>query len=48
MKDNVSSTTFLIVDTISFDRFFMCKLEKLKRINDKKSTLKKTEKKKKN
>ena len=35
MKDNnVSSATFLIVDTISFDRFFMCKLEKLKRIND--------------
>ena len=41
MRDNYTSSTKLIVDTISFDRLFMCKLE---RTNDPCSTLKKTEK----
>ena len=42
MKDNSTlSTSCLIVNTISFDRLFMCKLI---RTNDSGSILKKTEK----
>ena len=37
MKDNYTSSTKLIVDTISIDRLLMCKLDTC-------STLKKTEK----
>ena len=34
MKDNnIPSTSCLIVDTISFDRLFMCKLERTNEIN---------------
>ena len=45
MKDNsILSTNCLIVDTMSFDRLFMCKLERTRHKTNLFSLLKKTEK----